>query len=714
MNLIFDFIKDSKGNIFENFIELENKKSLKGKVILKEKNSNNQMIILDNGIYNAFKSVALNSGFASVISEYANGKNRLFLSIIKKDTKKIFNIIDYGKIENPVIEVDSDFIHIAYEQHANNKSEIIYKKFDIISESFSESKIISKGLKSYTPLLIKSNSVIFLIYNSFDENRFKTILSKSDDDFKSSIEIGFNSGNDEYISACKLGDKIAVYVENSMPLFKEDEFIETIIPAFGHGWKVKFRNGLILISNEKTETFGSNISHKIGKFEKNEGATKLLEHKGTLYGVYISFNGRWNLNIGIFNGDSWEKIYNTELYTEDRIKPAAVIKDGKIFVYGIDIDSHEKVIKSFDINNLKSNYVTYKSDTKAFEPKEIIEKRETILINEETYYAYWGDLHMHSNTSLCSRHTDFHSCEVEDKYRNAKNIGSLDFALLTDHDHMSDFYWEKNKMATDIANIDNEFVAFNGYEWTSSMRNDGKNYGHYNVLYKNSGELYRVTDVKTENPEGLQSQFSSDEALTIPHHPADGMHPLDWSRFNSEYATCVEIFQVRGSDEYLGSPMDPRKLGREITEGNFIRDALNTGCRFSFTSGGEHEGVGITCVFAKSLTREDIFEAVKSGRVYGTTHSKIHAMFTINDLFMGEKGTVVGDINLNLKLKGKSLITEVRIVKNGKDIAVFNPNSIETEINFVDIPQNGKYYYYAVVTQDDNEMAFVSPIFIEN
>ena len=710
MNLIFNILRDKNETVFESFIRLENNKNLIGTPLLK---TNIEIVLANKSTYNSLKTIAFDNGYASILSEYSNGKNKILLSILTDNKSNIFQVSDFGKYENPVIEVSEHIIYIAYEYHYENKSEIIYKTFDIQTKSFSEEKIISKGLYSYTPILIKSEKSLFFIYNAFENNRYKTIFAKSSDDFNTHLEIGFPFGNDEYLSVCKYGNKVALYIENSMPLSKGDELIETIIPAFGHGWKIKFKNGLVLISEDSIEVFDNNIFHKIGVSEKSEGCAKLLEYNGNLYCVYTKFTGRWSLNIAIFKDNSWVDIYDTGLFLMDRIIPSAVIKSGAILVYGYESFNTEPIIKNFRLDNKDSNNTLTSFVCQNFKQNQE-EKitRETVIINGEKYYGYWGDLHMHSNTSLCSRHTDFHCTEVEDKYKNAKDIGSLDFALLTDHDHMSDICWERNKMASNLANIENGFVAFNGFEWTSSMRADGKNYGHYNVLYKNNGQLYRISE--TENPKSLQKKFSSNDGLTIPHHPNDSTHPIDWSWFNEEYATCVEIFQVRGSSEYVGCPFDPQKLGRGVIEGISVRDGLNAGHRFSFTSGGEHEGVGITCVFAKELTRESIFEAVKAGRVYGTTYSRIHADFRINNLFMGEKGQVNEDINLSLTIKGASKISEVKIVKDGNDIAFFNPNEKEAFINFKDETQNSKHYYYAVVTQDNGEMAWISPIFIDN
>jgi len=62
---------------------------------------------------------------------------------------------------------------------------------------------------------------------------------------------------------------------------------------------------------------------------------------------------------------------------------------------------------------------------------------------------------------------------------------------------------------------------------------------------------------------------------------------------------------------------------------------------FGFTAGGEHEGVGVTGVYATDLTREAIFEALRERRTYGTTGDRIIVDWRLDGHPMGSRPRAV-------------------------------------------------------------------------
>lgn len=701
---------DRNNNIYYSYSDITSD-SLFSQPVIELYGSEKKIPIAPAGNYNFLKTLYVFNFFISLISEYKSGQNKILLSICK-DNYNVYDISDFGKYENPSVCVKDNIAYIAFEEHIKTDSIIILKEFNLDTKIISDRGRISLSDHSYMPKLCIESNRLVCIYTSFYEDRYRAVVT----DFKDSYEIGFKDGNDENISVCILENRLAVYIENSRHLEAGDEFIDTIIPAFGHGWKVDFKSGLTFISDGKQEISNS-FETKIGELNTSDGSARLINCDGILYGIYLHLSrGLWQIKIAVFDGNAWKDTITTDLFLYDRVKPCVAYNAGVLYVFGYNLEKKQPCICEYNTpsNGYRYNFKPF--DIREFSPKSEVVQRDFIEFDGVRYYAFWGDLHMHSNTSPCSRHAMFHSEEVEHKYRNAKDIGGLDFALLTDHDSMSQLYWERNKMASDLANIKDGFVAFNGFEWTSSMRADGKNYGHYNVIYKDTGDLFRITDASTETPVGLRRALtSSDNALAIPHHPSDATHPLDWTCFSSDFSPCVEIFQVRGSYEYYKCPMDPFSFGRAVVEKKSVRDALNQGYRFSFTAGGEHEGVGISCVYAQDFTRQSIFQAIKAGRVYGTTHARILAAFSINNVFMGGTVSVSGCVNIHINVKGTSEISEVRIVKDGSDFKVLNPGDKYTDILLQDMDIScGNHYYYVVITQDNGEMAWISPIFVEN
>ena len=89
--------------------------------------------------------------------------------------------------------------------------------------------------------------------------------------------------------------------------------------------------------------------------------------------------------------------------------------------------------------------------------------------------------------------------------------------------------------------------------------------------------------------------------------------------------------------------MDPAKYRSEgMVPGLSVLDGLERGYEFGFTSGGEHEGVGTTAVFAEENTREAVFDALRKRQVYGTTGDHIFLDFRVNEVLMG--GVIAGPI----------------------------------------------------------------------
>jgi hypothetical protein len=326
---------------------------------------------------------------------------------------------------------------------------------------------------------------------------------------------------------------------------------------------------------------------------------------------------------------------------------------------------------------------------------------------------------MHSNLSGCSLGARFHCTELEEKFRFCRDVGQLDFALNTDHDSMRDNEWHRNRKCAHFHDSPGSFVAFNGYEWTCSHFDDKPNYGHYNILYRKDGPMLRTREPRYHSASQLAAGLPRDVALAIPHHPGDKAHALDWNTFDPAFAPLVEIFQVRGSYEYDNCPMHPELYGRNTVRKHSLQYGLNRGYDFGFTAGGEHEGVGVTGVYATEFTRQGIFEALRERRTFGTTGDRIIVDFRLDRHPMGSSfSTSAPALNGTLDVMGTDTIASIRIVKNGHTWREWEPNTLQVrhtwqEDRATDISTPGsRDYYYVVVTQCNAEMAWTSPIFV--
>lgn len=89
-------------------------------------------------------------------------------------------------------------------------------------------------------------------------------------------------------------------------------------------------------------------------------------------------------------------------------------------------------------------------------------KSNPVVIGEEKYKLYWGDLHCHSFVSDGLN-------SPKELYEYAKEIDKADFCAITDHCYMTDEGWHECCSAAKKYNKRGEFVTFLGYEFSESL-----------------------------------------------------------------------------------------------------------------------------------------------------------------------------------------------------------------------------------------------------
>ena len=235
--------------------------------------------------------------------------------------------------------------------------------------------------------------------------------------------------------------------------------------------------------------------------------------------------------------------------------------------------------------------------------------------------------------------------------------------------------WKLVREVVKKANKPGKFITFLGYEW----HGDRRKYGDHNVYYFDDGPLDCSKTI-----EELYANLRKNNGIAIPHHTGYqvGERGKDWNFFDEELSPVVEIYSSHGSSEGTDAP---RFLDRNLdmgpgTSGGTILDGLNRGYKFGIiASGDNHEdfpgvwGNGLAAVFAKELTKEAIWDAIKKRRVYGVTGDRIQLYFSINGHIMGEVFDSQEATDINVEAIGGDAIDTIQIVRNDKVIyAYFN------------------------------------------
>jgi len=329
---------------------------------------------------------------------------------------------------------------------------------------------------------------------------------------------------------------------------------------------------------------------------------------------------------------------------------------------------------------------------------------------------FFGDLHNHTDISVCRRSWN---PTAKDDFATARDIEKLDFCGLTDHGYnidppQWDFLGEQVRCNQD----DNRFVTFLAEEWT-----ENKKYGHHNLIFQDPyyPHFYDAYDGDI-NPQELWKELQKDGAnfICIPHQIADmGTNiPIDWNFVNEKFQPIAEIFQGRGSYEYLGCPRQAHD--GEKFKGNYMQDVWEKGNIIGVIASPDHwGGIGKAAVWAKDLSRESLFEAIRARHTYGTSGAKIGLLLRTQQALMGDKVLLSSNPEYKFQVKAWALrnINEVVIFRNNEIIYKSVPNEKEINIEWEDTkPLRLKFaWYYTRIQCADNELAWSSPIwFIEN
>jgi hypothetical protein len=395
---------------------------------------------------------------------------------------------------------------------------------------------------------------------------------------------------------------------------------------------------------------------------------------------------------------------------------------------------------------------------------------------------WWGDLHSHSEISG--------DAIGNSTFEYARDVAGLDFYSLTDHSGsflgegkgITDEEWIFIKKKTIEFDDPGKFVTILGFE--CSMRSPS---GHHNVYFNCSNDIIpgipilRRADVSDDILilwQKLKQTFTENiDVITIPHHTGmlwykNGLGTyVSFERpyHNPQMRVAIEIFSNRGlSEKYdLLNPLsynniirDRSKKPKRHTISNkripyngphYTQDAWAKrkylGVIASSDSHNAHPGMMIVRdnafkarfatynplvgVYAKGLTRDSIFNAIKARRTYATTGERIILNFNLNGYPMGSEVELEKEQKpkISVKVRGTDLIDFVEILKwdfvegeFDKDNhpmfeAIFHKKINAMEVNFKIIDDNiiNDCLYYVRLKQaqtirENEAWAWSSPI----
>lgn len=344
--------------------------------------------------------------------------------------------------------------------------------------------------------------------------------------------------------------------------------------------------------------------------------------------------------------------------------------------------------------------------------------RQQWAVGGRSLQLFWGDLHDHTDISVCNRRFN---PPGKDLFANLRDIEKLDFSALTDHGYNLDGpQWRLDGEQTRYSHDPDRFVTFLAEEWTSSNALQSGGYGHHNLIFLDPffGRFFDAFDGDI-TPRDVWDQLQGVDFLTIPHQLADwqgkgaGNPPNDWSYTDERLQPVAEIYQTRGSYECLGCPN--QAVDGEPVAGHYLQDAWAKGIVIGVIASPDHNGGnGKVGVWAEKLDRQDIFDAIRARHTFGTTGSKIALAFSAGNAIMGDKvSRTSGPLTFSVNAHALAQISEITILRNNQIVFTTVPNELDVSLDWTDLnpfPSSGSLWYYVRLRTVNGEFAWSSPI----
>ena len=280
------------------------------------------------------------------------------------------------------------------------------------------------------------------------------------------------------------------------------------------------------------------------------------------------------------------------------------LKDGVLFFEGLSVPVPGDL--SVELHDAKGDHVTRSN------PMRIIEHSELV--------PFWGELHGQSEETIGTN-------SIYDYFAFARDKAGLDVIVHQGNDfQITNEFWEKIQSMTQQFLDEGELVTFPGYEWSG---NTGLG-GDRNVLFFQEGEPIRrsshvlvpdLTDLNNDCNSSDDLFLALKETKTIVFAHVGGRY-ADIQSHEGNLERSVEIHSAWGTFEWL------------------LQDALRFGYRVGIVSNSDgHKGRpgasypgasmfgsygGLTCILARKLTREMIWESLLRRHHYGTTGNRMY------------------------------------------------------------------------------------------
>ena len=281
--------------------------------------------------------------------------------------------------------------------------------------------------------------------------------------------------------------------------------------------------------------------------------------------------------------------------------------------------------------------------------------------------------------------------------------------------------WTISKFMNERYLNEGRFVTLLGFEWQHIE------YGDKVIHYLGGDQPYLPKDdARYSSPAKLYDALRSSDAFVISHHscyPAgDWCSSTDYEALETDVERLIELWSMHGSSE--GYNAEDRPL-IAVDQARTVMPALRRGLRVGFVAGSDTHSArpggsakeprpywgGLAAVWAQSLTRRDLFSALRGRRTYALTGARIVLRLTVNGAPMGSEIPLADEAQIRIDVWAPGDIRKVEIMKNTHVLQEFGPFGDECHLEYTD-PPDGPAFYHCRVTQTDGHLAVCSPVWL--
>ena len=338
----------------------------------------------------------------------------------------------------------------------------------------------------------------------------------------------------------------------------------------------------------------------------------------------------------------------------------------------------------------------------------------------EKYNIYFGQLHSHTSYSDGAG-----TCE--EAYQHASKVKNLDFLAVTDHSNSFDnadsssikdgsmsSEWVEGHQLADKYTTQN-FVGIFGFEMTWS-----NGLGHMNTFNTDGFQSRTQKDYSTYAT-ALQNYYAT--LKTVPDSISQFNHPgttfgdfSDFAYYDEDIDPLITTIEVGNGEGAIGS-------SGYFPSYEYYQRALDKGWHVAPTNNQDnHKGLwgdantGRSVVLADSLTRDNIYDAMRNYRVYATEDNDLNIYYTLDGYTMGtilEDGMTGDSVDLKVELGDATdkSIGKVQVITNGGLVLAEKRVSSNQETVSFKVDNDYSYYYIKVV-EDDGDIAVTAPVWV--